>query len=67
MQKINYQREGGEREREAYREEKEIRKKCTRIFFFFFGGNERERCIICNYPGAKKKRLFETEHCVIVY
>ena len=67
MQKINYQREGGEgeREREAYREEKEIRKKCTRIFFFC--GNERERCIICNYPGAKKKRLFETEHCVIVY
>ena len=32
------ERGGREREREAYREEKEIRKKCTRIFFFFFVG-----------------------------
>ena len=62
------EREGGETEREAYKEEKKIRKKCTRFFFFFFFcGNECERSLICNYPGAKKKRLFETEHCVIVY
>ena len=55
VQKINYQ---GERERKAYREKKKkkIRKKCTRIFFC---GNECERCIICTYPGAKKKCLFD--------
>ena len=32
------EREGGETEREAYKEEKKIRKKCTRFFFFFFVG-----------------------------
>ena len=46
---------------------KKIRSVLVFFFFLFFCGNECERCIICNYPGAKKKRLFETEHCVIVY
>ena len=29
------------------------------MYSYFFCGNECERCIICTYPGAKKKCLFD--------
>ena len=45
-----------ERERKAYRKKKKDNKE---VYSYFFCGNECERCIICTYPGAKKKCLFD--------